>query len=125
MSGAEKLRGYHAGLKAFLIEKGYDISPDFDEEMHLVGMGKDEYAQTQNTLALAERISDRNARDRQEIDRDSKNVASNREDVIAEREKVPSRAEIGYPLLMHKLGKQYAGITSCVIYVRMSQDRAG
>ena len=26
---------------------------------------------------------------------------------------------------MQKLGKQYAGITSCVIYVRMSQDRAG
>lgn len=43
----------------------------------------------------------------------------------AQLRSVPSRAEIGYPLLMHKLGKQYAGITSCVIYVRMSQDRAG
>gem|GEM_PF-1724952 len=38
---------------------------------------------------------------------------------------MPGRAENRYPLLMQKLGKQYAGITSCVIYVRMSQDRAG
>ena len=94
VTGAEKLRGYHAGLKAFLIEKGYGISPDFDEEMHLVGMGKDEYAQTQNTLALAERISDRNARDRRELDRESEVVASIREDVIAEREEVSDDLEL-------------------------------
>lgn len=64
--------------------------------MHLVGMGKEEYAQTQNTLALAERISDRNARDRRELDRDSDSeiVASIREDVIAEREEVSDDLEL-------------------------------
>lgn len=47
-SGKVKLSEYHARLKAALIEKGYDISPDFDEERHMVGFAKDEYAQVQD-----------------------------------------------------------------------------
>lgn len=94
VTGAEKLRGYHAGLKEFLIEKGYDISPDFDEEMHLVGMGKDEYAQAQNTLDLAEHISRRTARDRHELDRDRAIADSIREQNIAERGEIDDDLEL-------------------------------
>lgn len=52
-SGNAKMRGYHAGLKAHLVELGYDISPDFDEERHMVGYTKDDYAETQDAKRAA------------------------------------------------------------------------
>lgn len=52
-SGRSKLRRYHAGLKEFLIQRGYDISPDFDEERHMTGFTKDDYAATQDARAEA------------------------------------------------------------------------
>lgn len=56
-SGKVKMREYHAGLKAFLIDKGYDISPDFDEERHLIGFAKDEFGQVED--ARAEAVAER------------------------------------------------------------------
>lgn len=53
-SGKRKLSEYHATLKAQLIARGYDISPDFDEKRHLTGQGKDEYVASQTMLAEAE-----------------------------------------------------------------------
>lgn len=43
ISGQEKLRNYHSGLKKFLVAKGYDVSPDFDELRHEQGGNKAEY----------------------------------------------------------------------------------
>lgn len=51
MSGRAKFRSYHAGLKAYLIEKGYDISPDFDELLHDTGATKDTYGAIQDAQA--------------------------------------------------------------------------
>lgn len=53
LQGSEKLSAYHEGLKAHLVELGYDISPDFDEERHLVGQGKDDYGEAQDARAQA------------------------------------------------------------------------
>lgn len=53
VQGPDKLRRYHAGLKRYLIERGWDVSADFDEERHLVGMGKAEYEETQDLLHQA------------------------------------------------------------------------
>lgn len=50
-SGQQKLRDYHSGLKSFLIEKGYDISPDFDEERHMTGYTKEDYERVQDERA--------------------------------------------------------------------------
>lgn len=52
-SGRTKFRDYHAGLKAHLIAKGYDISPDFDELRHLTGLGKEEFEASQDAKAEA------------------------------------------------------------------------
>ena len=56
-SGPVKMREYHEGLKQHLIERGYDISPDFDEERHLAGMGKEEFGRSMDAerVAVAER----------------------------------------------------------------------
>lgn len=56
-SGPAKLRDYHAGLKEFLIAKGYEISPDFDAERHLTGFAKDEFGQVED--ARAEAVAER------------------------------------------------------------------
>lgn len=53
LQGREKLAAYHEGLKAHLVELGYDISPDFDEERHLIGQGKDDYVAAQDARAQA------------------------------------------------------------------------
>ena len=56
-TGREKLETIHAELKKYLIEeKGYDISPDFDELRHLVGQGKAEYERAQDAKAEAEAL---------------------------------------------------------------------
>ena len=56
-SGPAKMREYHEGLKQHLIERGYDISPDFDEARHLAGMGKEEFGRSMDAerFAVAER----------------------------------------------------------------------
>ncbi len=56
-SGPAKMREYHEGLKQHLIDRGYDISPDFDEERHLAGMGKEEFGRSMDAerVAVAER----------------------------------------------------------------------
>lgn len=59
-----KLREYHAGLKAALIDKGYDISPDFDEERYMIGHTKADYARVldqerQNSADAAESAAER------------------------------------------------------------------
>lgn len=59
-SGKRKLRDYHEGLKSHLIERGYDISPDYDEERHLVGFAKDEYGRVMDAeRAMAEGLWDK------------------------------------------------------------------
>ena len=55
-SGHTKLGEYHARLREALIEKGYDISPDFDEERHMTGFAKDDYARVKD---LERRNTDR------------------------------------------------------------------
>lgn len=52
--GKAKFRDYHAGLKAYLIEKGWDISADFDEARHMTGDEKATYELLQDQLAAAE-----------------------------------------------------------------------
>lgn len=54
--GNAKFRDYHAGLKAYLIEKGWDISPDFDEARHMTGDEKATYELLQDQLAAAEEV---------------------------------------------------------------------
>lgn len=51
VSGPAKLRAYHDGLKRHLIAKGYDISPDFDKERHMVGHTKADYERVQDARA--------------------------------------------------------------------------
>ncbi|MEA5155757.1 hypothetical protein [Raineyella sp.] len=46
--GPDKMRDYHAGLKAHLVGLGYDISPDFDEVRHMVGHAKADYAKVKD-----------------------------------------------------------------------------
>lgn len=65
--GKEKMSGYHEGLKAHLIERGYDISPDFDEVRHLVGQGKAEYEQSQDNLAEALAVRETTQQERQQV----------------------------------------------------------
>ncbi|WP_130865238.1 hypothetical protein [Acidipropionibacterium timonense] len=50
-SGKAKMRDYHAQLKAFLIAKGYPISPDFDEEAHMTGFEKDMFGELEDLKA--------------------------------------------------------------------------
>lgn len=49
--GPDKMRDYHAGLKARLVGLGYDISPDFDDERHMIGHAKDDYAKVKDQAA--------------------------------------------------------------------------
>lgn len=66
-SGPTKLREYHAGLKQHLLDLGYDISADFDEERHLVGMGKDEYGQTMDAKRQVDTLKDRAVEDHEKL----------------------------------------------------------
>ncbi|MET4062177.1 hypothetical protein ABIB35_003759 [Arthrobacter sp. UYP6] len=58
-SGPAKMRDYHAGLKEHLVDLGYDISPDFDEEQHMNGYTKDAYGRVQEDMSAvaADRVS--------------------------------------------------------------------
>lgn len=66
-SGKTKMSEYHAGLKGALIERGYDISPDFDEERHMVGHTKDDYALVQDRKRRNAEHTARNARDHDKL----------------------------------------------------------
>ena len=67
VQGKEKMSGYHEGLKQHLIERDYDISPDFDEVRHLVGQGKAEYEQSQDNLAEALAVRETTQQERQQV----------------------------------------------------------
>ena len=54
LNGPEKMRNYHAGLKEFLIDKGYEISPDFDEERHMIGYTKEDFEKVQDQRSINE-----------------------------------------------------------------------
>lgn len=49
--GKEKMAGYHERLKDYLIDRGYDIESDVDEERHLTGLAKDEYGEAMDARA--------------------------------------------------------------------------
>lgn len=104
-SGPTKLREYHAGLKRHLIDLGYDISADFDEERHLVGMGKDEYGKTMDAkrvaLERAETTGKRVAGFRSEV-AEIKQEFSSRDEQLAEREGILDRREADLPRLRQK-----------------------
>ena len=51
------MRDYHAGLKEYLIAKGYDISPDFDEETHMDGFAKEVFEEIKDAKAEVEALS--------------------------------------------------------------------
>lgn len=58
-SGSAKLRDYHAGLKRHLVDLGYDVSADFDEERHMVGLGKQHYGEVMDAKhAMADGLWD-------------------------------------------------------------------
>lgn len=104
-SGRTKMKEYHVGLKQHLVDLGYDISVDFDEERHLVGMGKDEYGQAMDAkrvaLEHAETIGKRVAGFRSEV-AEVKQEFSSRDERLAEREGILDRREADLPRLRRK-----------------------
>ena len=106
-TGRAKLSDYHAGLKAHLINLGYDVSPDFDQERHLVGLGKNQYGQVMDAQrAMAEGLWDRDQDLRDyEYDlaglrgqlQDQQAGLESREAALGEREGVLERRELELP----------------------------
>ncbi|SHJ06146.1 hypothetical protein SAMN02745244_01632 [Tessaracoccus bendigoensis DSM 12906] len=102
-SGPAKMREYHEGLKQHLIERGYDISPDFDEERHLAGMGKEEFGRSMDAerVAVAEReyVETKLAAKISVAEKDSKAAweykqAAKAELAAAEKERAAATAEL-------------------------------
>ncbi|WP_313420558.1 hypothetical protein [Brevibacterium casei] len=108
-SGPMKLSEYHAGLKEHLLDRGYDISADFDEERHLVGMGKDEYGKSMDARREA---LDRNRSTNQQITGFKTEVAEvkrdfeNRQTRLDEREGILDRREAEIPALRRRAIKE-------------------
>lgn len=73
IQGPDKLRAYHAGMKEFLIGLGYDVSPDYDEDRHMLGFAKADYEETQDMLHLAGVELEAAERVREDVDRRAKN----------------------------------------------------
>lgn len=67
-SGRQKFRDYHADLKSFLIGRGYDISPDFDELRHMSGEGKADYERLEDERVYAERMKAAAEKERADVD---------------------------------------------------------
>lgn len=106
-TGRAKLRDYHAGLKAHLIDRGWDISPDFDEQRHLVGLGKYQYGQVMDAQrSMAEGMWDRDqdlrdyaydlAGQRGQL-KDQQAALASREAALGEREGILERREAELP----------------------------
>lgn len=108
-SGPAKLSEYHAGLKEHLLDCGYDISADFDEERHLVGMGKDEYGKSMD--ARREAI-DRDKSTKRQISGFKTKVAEVKRDFedrqarLDDREGILDRREAEIPALHRKAIKE-------------------
>lgn len=104
-SGKAKMRDYHAGLKQHLIDLGYDISPDFDEERHLVGMGKEEYTSTQDKMRVVEDAAKRVIKQRRTFDARvevAKEFLETKKAGLDEREGILDRREAELPKLRRK-----------------------
>lgn len=108
-SGPAKLRDYHAGLKRHLLGLGYDISPDFDEQRHMVGMGKDEYTRSMDAKRFVEERGSRVNEDHVKLNEWDAQLLATRhelEDLAAaldEREGVLERREMELPALRRKV----------------------
>lgn len=104
-SGKTKLREYHAGLKHHLVDLGYDVSPDFDEERHLSGMGKDEYGASMDArrvaLDRAESTDEKVRGFRTEVT-DVRRELSARDERLVEREGVLDGREAEIPVLRRR-----------------------
>lgn len=108
-SGPAKLRDYHAGLKRHLTSLGYDVSPDFDEERHLVGMGKDEYGRTMDAKRHVDKLRHRAVEDHEKLNdwdtalRDFQHELEDRAGGLDEHESVLERREADLPELRRRL----------------------
>lgn len=104
-SGPAKLRDYHAGLKQHLIGLGYDVSADFDDERHLVGMGKDEYGRTMDAKRVAldrEETNTKKITDFRTEAADVKRDFEDRDKRLVEREGILESREAEIPALRRK-----------------------
>ncbi len=98
--GEYKMQAAQGAMRERMIAKGYPVEYEPGEH-HGRELSKEVYEEVQDEKAeaaslreAAARTETKNVRDRQEIDRNSKIVASNREDVIAEREEVLEELEL-------------------------------
>lgn len=111
-SGPAKLRDYHAGLKKHLIDLGYDISPDFDEERHLVGMGKDEYGRTMDAKRHVDELRERVVEDHEKLNAWDADLLDRRHELedeawrLRERQKELETREAELPTLRRRLEEE-------------------
>ena len=104
-SGPAKLSEYHAGLKEHLLDLGYDISPDFDEERHLVGIGQNEYGQTMDAKRHVDSLGDRAIEDHEKLNdwdaslRDLRDQLADRAEHLDERQHNLETRESELPIL--------------------------
>ena len=98
--GEYKMQAAQGAMRERMIAKGYPVEYEPGEH-HGRELSKEVYEEVQDEKAEAASLRDaasrteaKNARDRREIDRNSKIVASIREEVIAEREEVSDDLEL-------------------------------
>lgn len=98
--GEYKMQAAQGAMRERMIAKGYPVEYEPGEH-HGRELPKEVYEEVQDEKAEAASLREaaargeiRNARDRQEIDRDSEIVASNREALLAEREEVDGDIEL-------------------------------
>lgn len=107
-TGRAKMRDYHVGLKEHLLDLGYDISPDFDEDRHMVGMGKDEYGQVMDAQrdiqdrGVAVRTRETNVKAAEKTVKNQEASAQVRQSLLDEREGILDQREADLPRLKAK-----------------------
>ncbi|MCP3424805.1 hypothetical protein NBM05_01850 [Rothia sp. AR01] len=110
-SGPAKLRDYHAGLKQHLIDRGYEISADFDEERHLVGMGKDEYGRVMDAKHHIDRLHDRAVADHVKLNDWDASLLAHRHELedkeadLTEHQRELERREAELPALRRRVAE--------------------
>ncbi|WP_193117362.1 hypothetical protein [Brachybacterium tyrofermentans] len=111
-SGKTKLREYHRGLKQHLVDRGYDISPDFDEKRHLVGMGKEEYGRTMDAKRSVDILRDRAVEDHEKLNGWDAELLDRRHELEGEAERQRDhmesleRREADLPMLRRHLEEE-------------------
>ena len=91
VTGKQKLRNYHAGLKDFLLDRGYEISPDFDEERHMIGYTKEDFENVQDRERVLEEGQAQLAADKAELQEDEEISIEWQEELLERKEGLDKR----------------------------------